>query len=105
MEHLEVAEVIAGLIRVTAAVAIGYFVHLLPRHVPWPSRPQRLRFALFHIAAAPLAGLLWFLVSSPVERLLTGRPLEAGMDEFIVIGIYAYAVVAVASYMADARAR
>ena len=108
MNTLQVGEVIAGAVRLIALVAVGFAVVRLTRRVPWPSHPSRaarFRFILAHLALWPASVLAWVAISDAFQFVLTGSRIPDRMDEFFVIGLYFYVVVAGASYMVEAARR
>jgi two-component system, LytTR family, sensor kinase len=101
-------EIIAAAIRLPVGAAIIAFVYHFVRRVPWP-RPFRLRFAAFHVVAAPIAAFTWFLVTAVLEALVPGHVPEISLfgraSEMTFIGIFMYAIVVGISYAADGSAR
>ena len=105
MRNLVVGDIIAGLIRISFLLVIGYGVHRLARRVSWPSRGSRLRFAFTHMAIATVSVMVWYVVSSVTGHLLYGQPMEGGFDEFMVIGGYLYIVIVGVSYAIQSSER
>jgi LytS/YehU family sensor histidine kinase len=101
-------EIISAAIRLPVGAAIIAFVYHFVRRVPWP-RPFRLRFAAFHVAAAPIAAFTWFVVTSALEALVPGHVPEQDAAsrafEMTFIGVFMYAIVVGISYAADGSAR
>jgi two-component system LytT family sensor kinase len=98
------AELAAGAIRVTSGVCVAYLVYRMIRRTPsrWPSRT---RFVAFHVVAAPLAALLWFAISSPLESALWASDASDRPLEFLFLGVFFYAIVAGIAHAAEASAR
>ncbi|HEX6317020.1 MAG TPA: histidine kinase, partial [Gemmatimonadaceae bacterium] len=90
---------------VACAVAVAVF-RLVPR-IPWPSR-FNWRFVALHVMAAPVATMVWFFVSMPVEWMVGG---QSGLDfatrfrERMVIGSFFYVLIAGLSYSAHGARR
>lgn len=106
MNTLEIGEVIAGLVRVTVLVGIGYFVNRLARRVPWPFKPFRWRYLLVHAAAAGLAVLTFWATTNFALFVLLGRRMEPDrLSELMLIGSYLYIVIAGAAHASQATAR
>lgn len=90
---------------VGCVVAVGVF-RLVPR-VPWP-RPFGWRFVAFHVAAAPVATVLWLLLSTALEPLVDGSSgvgLTQRLKEMMVIGSFFYVLIAGLSYSSHGAAR
>ena len=68
----EPAAAVAGL---AAGAVMAYLLYRFVRRVPWP-RPFRFRFVLVHLAAAPVFGVLWILLTIAIESLFTGSLLD-----------------------------
>ena len=105
MRNLIVGDIIAGLIRISLLLVVGYCVNRFARRVPWPSRGFRLRFAFKHFGMAAACVFVWYVLASVVGHLLYGEPMEAGFDEMMVIGGYLYIVIAGVSYAVESSAR
>ena len=90
---------------VACAVAVAVF-RLVPR-IPWPRR-FNWRFVAFHVMAAPVATMVWFFVSMPIEWLVGGH---SGLDfatrfkERMVIGSLFYVLIAGLAYSAHGARR
>ena len=100
-------EVITGMTRLSVGIGVALFIWWLVRRLPWP-RPFRLRFALAHVVLAPAIGVAWYLTSVLLLALVTRQPVDVHTGrlwEMAVIGSFLYAVVAGASYAAEATAR
>jgi LytS/YehU family sensor histidine kinase len=101
-------EAAAMVVGVATGLVIAFLVYRLIRRVPWP-RPFRLRFAAFHLAAAPLSGAAWFTLSSAAGALVPGVAWEVSATnrllESVLMGTMFYGVIAGVSYAQDASAR
>jgi hypothetical protein len=101
-------EYAVGAIRLGAGVAVAALSYALVRRVPWP-RPFRWRFALLHVAMAPIAAIAWVALSTPLEFLLApgGTDLvgHQRFAEFMFIGSFVYAIVVGVSYAAEGASR
>lgn len=100
-------ELVAGAIRLGTGFAIAFGVWRLTRRLPWP-RPFRLRFALMHLAVAPALAIVWLLASKALFARVTrgGIPVDFDRwDEFLLIGITVYMLVAGFSYAVEATGR
>ncbi len=101
-------ESVAILARTVLGLALAYLVYRFVRHLPWP-RPFRVRFLLIHLAAAPVSGLAWLILTSAAVALITGRPFLANARDapadFLMIGSAFYLVIATVTYLDDATAR
>jgi two-component system, LytTR family, sensor kinase len=105
-------ELIRAVVGIPVALALAFVVQWLVRRVPWPARRLRLRFALIHLrfalihlAAATACVLVWFSITSGIVILSTGRGMEGGRSELVLIGGYFYAVVAGVAYAVHGSAR
>lgn len=89
-------------------LAVAYLAYRFVRRLPWP-RPFRFRFLLIHLAAAPMSGLAWLVLTSAAVALITGRPFIANARDtpvdFLAIGSMVYVVIAGVTYLDDATAR
>jgi len=101
-------EVIAGAIRWSTGLAVAYLVYRFARRTPWP-RPFRLRFAVLHVVAAPLAALAWFLASSTIEAMVPGFVADVRFSsrlfESLFLGIFFYAVIVGLTYAVEGSSR
>jgi signal transduction histidine kinase len=89
------------------AALLGVLVHRLLKRMPWP-RPFRLRFALFHLIAAPAYAISWVLASSLVESVLRRHLILVvgpGLFPFLVLGVWLYVMVAGISYAIEGTER
>jgi LytS/YehU family sensor histidine kinase len=97
-----------GAIRLSAGLVVVGLSYALVRRIPWP-RPFRWRFALLHIAMAPVAAMAWVALSTPLELLLApgGTDLVGSerFSEFMFLGSFMYALVVGVSYAAEGSAR
>jgi LytS/YehU family sensor histidine kinase len=100
-----VADIITGLIRISVAVAIGFGLRRVPRHVPWPFRPLRWRYVFVHVAIATSCVLVWYVIASAIGHSTLGEPMEANLDELMLIGSYLYLVIMGLSYAGEAKTR
>jgi LytS/YehU family sensor histidine kinase len=102
------AELVVGTIRLAVGGAVAFLVYRGVTRLEWP-RPMRFRFVLFHVMAAPLAAALWLGVSSLLEFTIapSGTDLvgQTRVQEFMVIGIFVYIPIVMASYAAQGAAR
>jgi two-component system LytT family sensor kinase len=101
-------EIRAGLISISAGLAVAVLVHRFAHRTPWP-RPFRLAFVLLHLGAALAAGLIWAFLSSVIQSLFTSSPalavFERRWNEFVFLGGFFYGIIAGISYAVDATAR
>ena len=89
------------------AALLGVLVHRLLKRVPWP-RHFRLRFALFHLVAAPAYAASWILATSFVESVVRGQlvlVVGPGLFPFLVLGVWLYVMVAGISYAIEGTER
>lgn len=98
----------AGAIGFATALLVAYLVYRLLRRVPWPHAFRR-PFAALHLAAAPLAAMVWLALFIALSGLVPGYvPDVAGWDRvqmFLFVGTIGYAVVAGTAHSVEASAR
>ncbi len=101
-------EIVASASRLIGGVVVAILVYRLVRLLPWP-RSFRLRFVALHIAAAPAAAFVWLLLAVALQSLYYGPPVVrralGEWEEFLIIGIVLYTILAGISYAEDATAR
>jgi two-component sensor histidine kinase len=91
-----------------AAAILGLAVERLTRRLPWP-RPFRLRFLAIHLAGAALYSTSWIVLNSVIESVVRRQPVVvaggAGLEGFVVLGIWLYVMVAGVAYATRATER
>jgi two-component system, LytTR family, sensor kinase len=101
-------EVVVGAIRLLVGAGIATLVYRSVGRLPWP-RPFRLRFALLHVLAAPLAAALWMALSTLLEYTLApgGTDIhgQVRVQEFMFIGSFVYVPIAISAYAAQSADR
>lgn len=101
-------EMAAAAIGIGTGVVIALLLYRLVRRAPWP-RSFRWRFAVLHLAAAPLAALAWLALSMALESFVPGYvPDVEGSDrviEFMMVGTLCYAIVAGVAHAVEGSAR
>jgi signal transduction histidine kinase len=92
---------------IVAAALLGFGVHRLTEHFPWPRRVTPL-FVIGHVAAALMFAIAWILLNSALESAHRGVMvfvLGIGLGPFIVTGVWFYVMIAGVSYTAQATQR
>jgi hypothetical protein len=106
--NIQVGEFVVGFVRLAVGAAIATLIYHFAPRVAWP-RPFRLRFAAIHMIAAPLAAMAWYGIATPLERWVApgGSDLVGSRrwQEFLLIGVVFYAMVAGTAYAGKGAAR
>lgn len=105
----EPAAAVAGL---AAGAITTFLLYRFVRRVPWP-RPFRLRFVALHLAAAPVFGASWILLTIVFESLFTGSVLDTRTGRRVVelpselpmTALLLYVVVIGIAYSVERRER
>jgi two-component system LytT family sensor kinase len=98
-------ELLIGLFRMTVVFVIAFGLYRVPRHVPWPFRPFRLRYVLMHIGLWLVSAYAAFFMGSIMPEQLFNVQSDGDLSEFLFLGGYFYLLFMGMSYTIEGRAR
>ena len=98
---------IASARMIAPGAVLGFFVYKFTLRVPWP-HPFRLGFIGVHILAAMFYAVIWFVLVSVIDSIVTGHftlMIGPGIAAFLITGAWLYIVVASVAYTNRAAQR
>lgn len=101
-------EAAAVAIAASVGLAMALLVYRFARQTPWP-RPFRLRFAVMHLVAAPVAAMAWFALSTALQALIPHWVPDVGPVTraltYLFGGAVGYAIIVGIAYAVEGSAR